>query len=314
MSAHRHRDAVVTVVGEALIDRVRSQDGQVSAFPGGNATNVAVAVGRLGVPVRLITELGDDEDGNLLRTWLRQSDVEVLASPSATGRTSSAAARIDPNGAAEYEFDISWTLAEMALPPTQILHVGSIAASLAPGADTVADLMSQAAGATVTFDPNVRPSITPDRAMVRSRSERIVASATLVKASTEDLQWLYPEATPMESARSWLDAGPALVVVTHAEGGATALSRSFEVHTPAVAVDVVDTVGAGDTFTGALLAQIALNGIELLASSAAVAEALRQSALAASITVSRAGANPPWGSEVPGIFASSPAGGRRVSA
>jgi fructokinase len=314
MSTSGHRDAIVTVVGEALIDRVRSQDGQVSAFPGGSATNVAVAVGRLGVPVRLITELGDDEDGDLLRAWLRQSSVEAIVSPSATGRTSSAAARIDQDGAADYEFDISWTLPAMVLPPTQILHVGSIAASLAPGADTVADLVSQAAGAIVTFDPNVRPSITPDRALVRSRSERIVAAAALVKASSDDLQWLYPEATPMESARSWLDAGPALVVVTHAEGGATALSSSFEAHAPAVAVDVVDTVGAGDTFTGAILAQLALNGIELLESSAAVAEALRQSAVAASITVGRAGANPPWGSEVPGVFASSPAGGRHVPA
>lgn len=305
---------MIAVVGEALIDRVRYPDGRVTEFPGGSAANVAVAIGRLGVPVQLITELGDDADGALIRDWLRRSVVEAVVSTSASGRTSSASAVIGTDGSAEYEFDIAWDLPPIVLPPTAILHVGSVGSAMDPGARTVADMVLRAGGALVTFDPNVRPSITPDREAVRARAERLVAAAGLVKASDDDLRWLYPDATPLESARAWSAAGPGLVVVTHAEGGATAVSSSFEVSVPATPVEVVDTVGAGDTFTGAMLAQIAVGGIDLIGTERAVAEMVRRSAVAASITVARAGANPPWAFEVPDIFPTSVAGGSHVPA
>jgi len=290
----------VLVVGEALVDIVHTADGEVRESPGGSPANVALALGRLGRSPRLHTRLGDDERGRVVRSWLENAGVEVdqVTSP----RTATAVARLDSEGAAEYEFDLEWALAEASIAPPTLLHTGSIAALLAPGADDVRRLVEGArATALITYDPNIRPSLLPDRGDARDRVERMVADADIVKASDEDLAWLYPDRDASTTARTWLATGPELVVVTNGESGSHAFAAGGEARVPAVRTSVVDTVGAGDTFMAALIDQALLlvdGSADPRARLRAVGaddieRMLRVAAHAAAITVSRPGAEPP---------------------
>ncbi len=303
------------VIGEALVDVVPAPEG-ARDLPGGSPANVAITLGRLGHTPTLVTSLGEDARGGLVRGWLEASSVDVVSAPTASGRTSSATVRLDETGSATYEFDLDWDLpAGLLASQTEgadVVHAGSIATVLDPGADAVEAALVAARGrALVSFDPNARPSITPDVAAVRERVERIVAACDVVKVSDEDLAWYYPGVTPLEAARRWAATGPGLVVVTLGGDGALAVTADASrdaVTIPGVKVDVVDTVGAGDTFMGALLDALASLGAHGAGAREAldaltreqVEEALRWSARAAAVTVSRAGANPPTRAELEG--------------
>lgn len=295
----------VLVVGEALVDLVHAADGEVRESPGGSPANVALALGRLGRSPRLLTAFGDDERGGRIRSWLSASGVRI--DQQVAPRTATATATLDAGGAAEYAFDIEWDLSADAVAPAALVHTGSIAALLAPGADRVQELVEQQrAQALIAYDPNIRASLLPDHADARRRVERLVAAADIVKASDEDLRWLYPERDPVETARVWRDAGPALVVVTCGDAGAQAFGTFGEVGSAAVRAEVVDTVGAGDTFMAALIDQT-LRMVEgrpdprlrlrtLPADD--VARMLLVAAHAAALTVSRPGAEPPHRSDL----------------
>ena len=162
----------ILVVGEALVDVVPGPDGTPRDHPGGSPANVAITLGRLGRDVRLVTLLGDDPRGAAVRAWLEASDVTVLAQPTGSGRTSTAAVTLDASGAASYVFDLDWHLTAVPEEECEVIHVGSIATVLAPGADAVLDAVRARRGrAVVSFDPNARPSITPDRAGPVARVE-----------------------------------------------------------------------------------------------------------------------------------------------
>ena len=213
----------VLVIGEALVDVVPDSNGQPQDFPGGSPANVAIALARLGRDVRLVTLLGDDDRGAAVRAWLEASDVTVLARPTASGRTSSAAVTLDETGAASYVFDLDWHLGEVT-EVGDVLHVGSIATVLEPGADAVLDAVRAHHGrALVSLDPNARPAITPDRAGPVARVEELVALSDVVKVSDEDLHWLHPDDDPVATATRWAGAGPGLVVVTRGGDGAVAV-------------------------------------------------------------------------------------------
>ena len=299
--------ARVFVIGEALVDIVHRATGAVDEAPGGSPANTALALGRLGRRPTLVTSLGEDDRGRRVRRWLEGSDVEVVAVRAA--RTATATARLDAAGAASYEFHLEWDLgseaaqlADRVAATADVLHVGSVAAVLEPGATHVAEVVrASRTRAIVTYDPNIRPSLVDDEARVRARVDVLVGLADVVKASDDDLRWLHPEREAVDVAREWLARGPALVVVTFGSGGALGVTADGEVLVPAVSADVVDTVGAGDTFMGALLdglldrraaggaAPAPRTGIR----SADVEALLRRCALAAAITVSRPGADPP---------------------
>jgi fructokinase len=299
----------VLVVGEALVDVVRRADGSADESPGGSPANVALTLGRLGHTPTLLTRLGDDERGERVRAWLAESGVGVVAADAP--RTATATASLDASGAATYEFDLDWALpAAGAGLSASIVHTGSIAALLEPGATDVARLASSLRQrALLTFDPNVRPALLPSREEARARVEAWVAVADLVKASDEDLAWLSPDKDPLETAEAWLASGPAVVVVTLGGGGAAALTREGGVHVDAVRADVVDTVGAGDTFMGALIDGLVQSGYEGGEARSALREIspqsltrlLERAARAAAITVSRPGADPPWREELGGV-------------
>src|SRR5690606_16937015 len=250
------RPGHVLVVGEALIDVVHRADGSVDEHPGGSLANVALTLGRLGRDARLATWVADDAHGAAVRAWLDDSAVTLAPGSTGADRTSVATAHLDAHGAATYQFAL-----EGRVPPgtaadagTLAVHTGSIAAVLEPGASDVRALVATARDtATVTYDPNARPALMGDPADARSRIEALVALADVVKVSDEDVAWLVPGADPVAVARDWLALGPALVVVTLGGEGAVAVAAAGEQRVTARRVEVVDAVGAGDSFMGALL-------------------------------------------------------------
>lgn len=302
MSAH------VLTVGEALIDEVRRPDGSSAEHPGGSVANVALTLGRLGRSVRLATWLGTDERGEQVRRWLAESGVALVDGSDGADRTSVAVATLDDGGSASYDFDLTWQVPARAQPDAALaVHTGSIAAMLEPGATQVRELLEAArATSTTTYDPNARPAIMGSADDVRPRVEALVELSDVVKVSDEDLSWWYPDADPVEVARQWQRGTPALVVVTLGGKGAVAVFDGGVVEAVAPRVEVVDTVGAGDSFMGALIDGLwehsllgadrrdALNAVE----PAAVQQVLDRCCAVAAITVSRAGANPPRRGEV----------------
>lgn len=293
----------ILVVGEALIDVVRERSGAVREHVGGSPANVALGLGRLGRRTSLLTQVGPDKHGAMITTHLEGSGVEVLPASSSGQRTSTAIATLAEDGSAQYTFDLDWSLAASEIPFRPLaVHTGSIGALLPPGAATVhAILESQRDVATISYDPNVRPVLLGSADSVRVEIEARVALGDVVKASDEDLAWLYPGVPAADVAATWLDLGPSLVVVTLGANGSYGLAAAGVIELEPVAVTVVDTVGAGDSFMGGLLDALwshRLLGAERRADLAAIdTETLRQcmqrAALVSAITVSRAGAQPP---------------------
>jgi fructokinase len=298
---------MITVVGEALLDLVAEAGGRAfAAHPGGSPANVAVGLARLGSPVRLATHLADDVPGRLVSRHLRGSGVAVDLLPAVSTATSVAFAVVDDQGVASYDFRVIWdvTRGPVLGPECRCLHTGSIAATLRPGADVVDSMLTteRARGAvTICLDPNIRPSLVGPRETVREHVERQVSRSDVVKVSAQDLSWLYPDEQPERIAGRWRDAGPTLVVVTLGAAGAYAIGHNVEIRRPAVPVEVVDTVGAGDAFTAGLLD--GLLRADLLGGGqrdrlATIDEATLTSLLefalrVAALTCARAGADPP---------------------
>jgi fructokinase len=257
---------------------------------------------RLGVETELLTVLGEDPHGRTIQEHLRASGVHLAEGSVVPGvPTSTATARLGPDGGASYDFDLRWELTPRRLPAqTSILHIGSVGAALRPGSDSVLDLVRQAAesGVLVSFDPNVRPTVTPDARRAWLAARVAASSARLVKMSDEDLAFLRPETSAVEVAHDLLEGGTELVVVTFGDRGATAFSAEAVVEVPSPQVSVVDTVGAGDSYMAALLAVVAEHGLDGLDEPRLVAY-LTAAHQAAAITVSRRGADPPRRAELP---------------
>lgn len=290
------------VVGECVADIVRLPDRADRVHPGGSPANVAHGLARLGHRVTLLTQLGPDGNGRLVRDHLTSAGVTVRTDGSAA-RTPSAVVTLDGAGQASYAFDIAWTLAPVAVAPAPgHVHTGSIGAVTEPGSATVLDIVRAARGtATVSYDPNVRPGLMGDHAAAVRRVEEYVGLSDLVKASDEDLAWLYPGKEPERAAARWLERGPAVVFVTRGGDGALAVLPGGRITVKAAPVDVVDTVGAGDAFMSGTLHALAAHGLlgagarDLLHSvdRDTVADVLRHAVASAAVAVSRAGSGPP---------------------
>ena len=292
----------VLVIGECVADIVRLPGAADQVHPGGSPANVAHGLARLGRRATLLTQLGPDANGRLIRDHLAASGVRVRTD-GATAPTPSAAVTLDGGGRATYTFEITWTLAPDGTgDPYQHVHTGSVAAVMEPGAATVLGAVESARpAATISYDPNVRPELMGDHDTAVRRVERCVALSDVVKASDEDLEWLYPGEDPEAVAARWQTTGPALVLVTRGADGALAVLPGGRATVEALPTDVVDTVGAGDAFmSGALhalasLGLVGADGRERLRSVDAdtVTEVLRHAAASGAVTVARAGANPP---------------------
>jgi len=298
------RDSVdVLLVGEALVDIVAD-----AATPGGSPTNVAVGLSRLGVRAELATRFGTDRYGALLAKHLTANGVRLSpGSQDASMRTATATATLTPDGVASYEFEIDWQPPALLLPSgCAAVHTGSIGAALPPGAAAVHEFVASLPDApvTVTFDPNVRPTITPDAEQAWASVRDLAACSDLVKLSDEDCAFLQPRLSPHQVAAELLaEPRTRCVVVTLGGSGALGVTRSGTVQVGASKVDVVDTVGAGDSFMSALLA--GLRDHELLGerrldglSETTLSDVVRYAATAAGITCTRRGADPPTHAEV----------------
>jgi fructokinase len=291
------------VIGEALIDIVEREGRPLGEHVGGSPLNVAIGLGRLGRDVDFLTYIGDDERGRRIVDYVEASGVRLVPGSVTAGRTPTALARLDESGAADYVFDLEWELAGTPeVAPPIVAHTGSIAGFLDPGCRATAALLdAYHPSATITYDPNVRPDLIVDRAQAIERIDRLVERADVVKASDEDLRWIAPDADPERTARTWLASGPSIVAVTMGSHGAFAVCAAGSVRVPARPVQVVDTVGAGDSFmTGLIDALWSLNllGAPRRADLARIGTdtlegVVQAAALASALTVAKAGADLP---------------------
>ena len=294
MTSHSELD--VLVIGEALIDIVETGS-WATEHVGGRPANVALGLGRRGVRCALLTQLGEDPRGAAVVDHLEESGVQVLSASFTLPYTSTAVAHIATDGQAEYQFDLVWdTLPAAQVPTPRVLHTGSIAAFLEPGAASVRLALKESRAEHITFDPNIRPALMPPHPEALRVFEATAALATAVKMSDQDAAWLYPHLSPDEVIDVALSHGPRLVAITMGSDGAIVASDEDRVRIPAVTVAAVDTIGAGDTFMACLIHSLLHNptirdraGLERLG-----ADAVR----AAAITVSRAGADLPWAREL----------------
>ncbi|SDK93452.1 fructokinase [Arthrobacter sp. ov407] len=312
---------VLTVVGESLVDIITDPHHPASqAHPGGSPLNVAVGAARLGLQTNLVTHYAADRYGLVIEEHLQSNAVHVVnggATP-----TSTAFATLGPGGVAEYTFSITWEINGASLPALAAVdvsthvHTGSIATVLPPGnLATLALVEAAREHATISYDPNCRPAISPDAAAARQQAEVFVAASDIVKASDEDLSWLYPDRTPEETLQAWLELGPEVVALTRGASGPVILSAAGRVEMAAEPILVADTVGAGDAFMAGLLSGLAqlealgadgrhrLKALTLDQLHALGAYANR----AAAITCSRKGANPPRAAELGPLPVPSPA-------
>jgi fructokinase len=305
------RAAVITVVGEALVDLIGSADGRTfTAHPGGSPANVALGLARLGEPVILGTRLGTDLFGAMITDHLTSDGVVVRTLPAATADTSIAFAATDARGGATYDFRVAWDITGLPAELGRCLHTGSLATMVEPGASVVEHAMAtaRARGVTVSLDPNVRPSLAGTPAQERARIERQVGLADVVKVSDEDIGWLYSDAAPVDVAAGWLALGPMIVVVTMGGDGAYALTASGAAAGRGPIVSVVDTVGAGDAFTSGFLFWLSRAGLldrpsDIAAmTSTELAPMLDFACTVAALTCARPGADPPTIAEVNATF------------
>lgn len=283
----------VVVIGEALIDVVTTPNSQ-EEHPGGSPANVACGLGHLGVATGLLTAIAPDARGTLIEDNLRKAGVALLPGSKSLTRTASATATRGSDGSATYDFNIHWDLpAAMPAQCPRILHTGSIATFLNPGAGTVKALLEQAhKQCVITYDPNIRPSLLGSQAEAKAIFEELVALTNVVKLSDEDAHWLYPGKTLEETGEHILRLGTGLTVITKGAEGALFTSPAATIMSPAAKATVVDTIGAGDSYMAALILCLLTRSTEGFPP--AVMEALgHTAAAAAAITVQRAGANPP---------------------
>ena len=303
--------------GEALIDMIPAEtaDGRAAYVPhvGGAVFNTAVALGRLEQDVAMISGISTDLFGKRLAEALSASHVATSLLIRADRPTTMAYVTLT-DGHATYDFHDENSAGRMitpadlpALPEScAALYFGGISLAVEPGAETYAALCArESAARVVMIDPNIRPGFIRDEAAFRDRMARMLPAADILKVSDDDLAWLAPAPGGAEDQARALQAQTgAIVVLTRGAEGATAFHAGGSCHVPARLAQVVDTVGAGDTFNAGLLASLAEQGLlskPALAtiSDAALCTAMDFGARVASVTVSRAGANPPWRSELP---------------
>lgn len=298
---------VIVVVGEQVVDLVPAGDGLLRAALGGGPANIAIAAARLGAETTMLARLGRDSFGAAFRDRLAVAGVDTghlipTAQPSAL-----ALATVDEHGEAAYDFwlsgaaDFAWRSRDFPeFSAGTRIHLGSLAAFLPPGADAIERwAASHRERCTISFDPNLRP-IALSRPDSLVRLERLADLAHVIRVSAEDLEMAYPGVPALATAKRWLRQGNKLVVLTRGAEGATALTDGETVEVKAPKVSAVDTIGAGDTATGALLVGLS-EGVPLR-------ELLAFMCAAAALTCTRVGADPPTRAEVEAFIRTSAQG------
>ena len=295
----------IWVCGEVLIDILPT-----GPVVGGGPANTAKALARLGHDVHFIDGISNDAYGQVARTELLRDGVNLDLALVSDKPTCTASVTLDAAGGASYEFLIDGTatfdFAPSWLPDPyrfqpKVLHIGTLVTVIEPGASALYDWAMQVAEfAPIVFDPNIRPSVQPDRDLYEAAVEKWAALSAVIKVSDDDLAWLFPEVSIDDVAKRWINDGVFLVVVTRGANGIVGFTEDGRVEVPGVKVDVVDTVGAGDT-VGAIVVEAMIEHGLIELRGDRLQEVLSRAAHAAAITCSRQGAEPPYKHELPTI-------------
>ena len=295
----------IWVCGEVLIDILPN-----GPVVGGGPANTAKALARLGHDVHFIDGISNDAYGQSARAELLRDGVKLDQALASDKPTCTATVTLDAAGGASYEFLIDGTatfdFAPSWLPDPyryqpQVLHIGTLVTMIEPGASALYDWAMQVAElAPIVFDPNIRPSVQPDRDSYEAAVEKWAALSAVIKVSDDDLAWLFPGQAIEDVANRWINDGAFLVVVTQGANGIMGYTSEGRVEVPGVKVDVVDTVGAGDTVGAIVVEAMLTHGLVELRGEL-LRGVLARAAAAAAITCSRKGAQPPFKHELPSI-------------
>ena len=295
----------IWVCGEVLIDILPT-----GPVVGGGPANTAKALARLGHDVHFIDGISMDAYGQSAREELVRDGVNLDLAFASDKPTCTATVTLDAAGGASYEFLIDGTatfdFASSWLPDPyryqpQVLHIGTLVTMIEPGASALYDWAMQVAElAPIVFDPNIRPSVQPDRDLYESAVEKWAALSAVIKVSDDDLAWLFPNQSIDDVANRWINDGVFLVVVTRGADGLVGYTAEARMEVPGVKVEVVDTVGAGDTVGAIVVEAMITHGLVELRGEF-LRSVLARAAAAAAITCSREGAQPPFKHELPSI-------------
>ena len=300
----------IWVCGEVLIDLIPGADGVRVAHVGGGPANTAKALARLGHDVQFIDGISTDEYGVAARKELLDDEVKLDLALTSDKPTCLAIISLDANGGASYEFKIDGTatfdfnlnwLPDPSRYKPQVLHIGTLVTVIQPSADVLYDWAMQVAEfAPIVFDPNIRPSVMGDHDLYEAAVEKWAALSSVIKVSDDDMAWLYPGQKYEDVAMRWINDGAALVVVTRGSQGIIGFTTDGAVEVDGAKITVADTVGAGDT-VGAIIVEAMIEKGILALTGDVLKAVLHRAAVAAGITCSRKGAQPPYRHELKNV-------------
>jgi fructokinase len=298
----------IWVCGEALIDLIPRGEQKV-AIVGGGPANTAKALARLGFDSYFIDGISTDSFGGMIKDQLLHDGVNLKYAHYSDKQTCTADVSLDKAGVASYVFTIDGTatfdftndwLPDPAQIKPVVLQIGTLATIVQPAADILLEWAKRVAKvAPIVFDPNVRSSVLPDRPKYQEAIAKWAAISEVIKVSEDDLAWLYPEQDQIAIAEEWIKGGSTLVIITKGSYGIIGVTKDDVVSVPGVKIEVVDTVGAGDTVGAIVVEAIVERGLKVITGDV-LREVLVRATKAAAVTCSRAGANPPTRAEIVG--------------
>jgi fructokinase len=300
----------IWVCGEVLIDLIPGVDGVRVPHVGGGPANTAKALARLGHDVQFIDGISTDQYGVMSRKELLDDEVKLDLALKSDKPTCTAEVTLAADGSGSYVFTIDGTatfdfsldwLPDPSRYKPQVLHIGTLVTVIEPGADVLYDWAIRVAEfAPIVYDPNIRPSVMGDRDRYQASVEKWAAISSVIKVSDDDVEWLYPGERIESVAQRWINDGAALVVITRGINGLLGVTAGGSVEVPGVKIEVADTVGAGDT-VGAIIVEAMIEKGILNLTDEVLKATLHRAAVAAGITCSRKGAQPPYKHELKGI-------------
>ena len=296
------------VCGEVLVDLIpQPGSSERVGVIGGGPENTAIALARLGHDVEFIDGISTDKWGVAAKAELDADGVGTRFCKFSDKPTAQAIVTLDKNGSASYDFVIDGTAtfdfqSEWLPDPYKhkpvLLHIGTLVTAIEPAASVLFDWALEVSElAPIIFDPNIRPAVIPDRDKYRAQVEKWVSISAVVKVSEDDIAWLYPDRDDVEVAKSWLNDDVSLVVITRGANGLVGVTRSGVYTVPGFKVDVVDTIGAGDTVGAVIAEAVKTIGLDEL-DDGPLLVSLEKAARAAAYTCTKKGAQPPTAKEL----------------